>query len=341
MSDSNELFPTRLHLVIFVTYISLFVNQGLLITASKDENNTYTYNTTTVVILVELGKLLFVLIMLFRESSLSGIIIQITSNAKMFGLYMIPALLYCLYNNLAFVNLNAYGPTSYWLLLQFRVVTTGVVYQVLFSKKLSLKQWFSLGLLTFGCIVQHIGHSSAESSSFNFRVDKYLLLMLVQIFSSCIAGVYNEYLLKGKAGDVSFFVQGFFMYLDSIICGFGYMYFNGTFSDAISGEGLAALKQPIVLAIILNNTIAGIVTAILLKKLNSILKQFGASLEIIFTAILVWILFGKAITGYTFLAIIIVCTSIYIYSTSPIENPTAKSNASESFGQDSRKEERV
>ena len=131
------------------------------------------------------------------------------------------------------------------------------------------------------------------------------------------------------------------MYLDSIICGFGYMYFNGTFSDAISGEGLAALKQPIVLAIILNNTIAGIVTAILLKKLNSILKQFGASLEIIFTAILVWILFGKAITGYTFLAIIIVCTSIYIYSTSPIENPTAKSNAPESLGQDSRKEERV
>ena len=40
---------------------------GLLITASKDANNKYTYNTTTVVILVELGKLLFVLIMLFRE----------------------------------------------------------------------------------------------------------------------------------------------------------------------------------------------------------------------------------------------------------------------------------
>ncbi len=52
-----------------------------------------------------------------------------------FGFYMIPALLYCLYNNLAFVNLKAYGPTSYWLLLQFRVVTTGVVYQV--GKKLA------------------------------------------------------------------------------------------------------------------------------------------------------------------------------------------------------------
>ena len=215
---------------------------------------------------------------------------------------------------------------------------------MLFSKQLSLKQWFSLGLLTFGCIIQHVGHSSAESSSFSFQVDRYLLLMLVQIFSSCIAGVYNEYLLKGKAGDVPFLTQSFFMYLDSIICNFGYMYFNGSFSKAVSPEGLAALKQPIVLAIILNNTIAGLVTAILLKKLNSILKQFAASLEIIFTAILVWLLFGKAITTYTFISILIVCTSIYIYSTSPIQNPSAGGSSSDdTVVQDSngRKGERV
>ena len=214
---------------------------------------------------------------------------------------------------------------------------------MLFSKQLSLKQWFSLVLLTFGCIIQHVGHSSAESSSFSFQVDRYLLLMLVQIFSSCIAGVYNEYLLKGKAGDVPFLTQSFFMYLDSIICNFGYMYFNGSFSKAVSPEGLAALKQPIVLAIILNNTIAGLVTAILLKKLNSILKQFAASLEIIFTAILVWLLFGKAITTYTFISILIVCTSIYIYSTSPIQNPSAGGSSSDTVVQDSnsRKGERV
>lgn len=321
MNDTNKLFPTNLHLAIFVTYIFLFVNQGLLITASKDENNKYTYNATTVVILVELGKLFFILVLHLREGSISEFYNQITSNFKMFALYMIPALLYCFYNNLAFVNLKAYGPTSYWLLLQFRVVITGIVYQVLFDKKLTMRQWFSLGLLTFGCIVQHIGHSSAETSSFSFQVDRYLFLMLVQIFSSCIAGVYNEYLLKGHAGDVPFLTQSFFMYLDSIICNFGYMYFTGTFSTAVSPEGLAALKKPIVVAIIVNNTMAGLVTAILLKKLNSILKQFGASLEIIFTAILVWLLFGKAITTYTFIAIVIVCSAIYIYSRSPIENP--------------------
>lgn len=46
------------------------------------------------------------------------------------NLYFIPAALYCLYNNLQFVNLSAYDPTTYYLLLQFRVVVTGVIFQV-------------------------------------------------------------------------------------------------------------------------------------------------------------------------------------------------------------------
>ncbi|KAJ4447125.1 hypothetical protein ANN_09126 [Periplaneta americana] len=45
-------------------------------------------------------------------------------------LYFVPAFLYCLYNNLAFVNLSAFDPTTYYLLLQFRVVVTGIVFQV-------------------------------------------------------------------------------------------------------------------------------------------------------------------------------------------------------------------
>ena len=182
-------------------------------------------------------------------------------------------------------------------------------------------------------MVQQVGNSSAESSSVNFRVDGYLFLMLLQIFSSCFATVYIEYLLKGKAGDVPFLTQSFFMYLDSIICNFSYMYFNGTFTQAASPEGLCALKQPIVLAIIVNYIISGLVAVILLKNLNSILKQFANSLEIMFTTILVWLLFGKAITSYTFLALLIVCTSIRTYSTCPIENPSAKQSTSESAGQ--------
>lgn len=47
-----------------------------------------------------------------------------------FFLYFIPAGLYCLYNNLAYTNLLNFDPTTYFLFLQFRVVVTGVVFQV-------------------------------------------------------------------------------------------------------------------------------------------------------------------------------------------------------------------
>ena len=54
------------------------------------------------------------------------------------ALYFVPAFMYCLYNNLTFVNLEAYDPTTYFLLLQFRVVVTGVIFQVsLVSSKIS------------------------------------------------------------------------------------------------------------------------------------------------------------------------------------------------------------
>lgn len=61
-------------------------------------------------------------------------------------LYFIPALLYCLYNNLAYVNLLNYDPATYFILLQLRVVITGVLFQVkhnyfLFYIPLSTRPW--------------------------------------------------------------------------------------------------------------------------------------------------------------------------------------------------------
>jgi Nucleotide-sugar transporter len=126
-------------------------------------------------------------------------------------LYFVPAFMYCLYNNLAFVNLATFDPTTYYLLLQFRVVITGIVFQVsfqflarewqfsyrhfsldkvLFKKQLSCKQWISLLLLTVGCMIKHIdignsGHEAtkgtdkASESSFSREIST--LFILVQV----------------------------------------------------------------------------------------------------------------------------------------------------------------
>lgn len=59
-----------------------------------------------------------------------GCIIKTWFVILVFGYYLIPAVLYCLYNNLSYINLSKFDPTTYFLLLQFRVVVTGIVFQV-------------------------------------------------------------------------------------------------------------------------------------------------------------------------------------------------------------------
>ena len=69
---------------------------------------------------------------------------------------MVPAILYCFYNNLAFTNLAIFDPTTYFMFMQTRLLLTGVIYQFLFKRKLSGRQWISLLILTLGCMIQKL-----------------------------------------------------------------------------------------------------------------------------------------------------------------------------------------
>lgn len=322
-SDLKNLFATPKHFFIFIGYMVLFINQGILVTATKDKHNRYSYNTTTVVLLSEFIKLVTVFGFQLRTITLGEFVQHVRANTKVLLLYVVPSFLYCLYNNLAFVNLANYDPTTYYLLLQFRVVVTGVIFQVLFAKQLGGRQWLSLLLLTFGCIVKQMKYEDltvAGKSSFSLRFDFHLILILVQVFCSCFAGVYNEYLLKGKSGEVPFMVQNFFMYFDSIICNFAVLWYNGTLSDAFSVESIIAICQGKVLAIAFNNAAIGITTAMFLRQLNSILKTFASALEIMFTAVLCWIIFGIPVDIFTFVAIVIVSYAVILYAQNPVDN---------------------
>lgn len=59
---------------------------------------------------------------------------DVIKDKKVLYLYFVPALLYCLYNNLSFINLATFDPTTYYLLLQLRVVITAILFQVKFAK---------------------------------------------------------------------------------------------------------------------------------------------------------------------------------------------------------------
>lgn len=238
----------------------------------------------------------------------------------MLGLYFVPAFLYCLYNNLAFINLSAFDPTTYYLLLQLRVVVTGILFQFIFKKTLSRKQWLSLVILTLGSMLKQVNFSDNNLQSSSIHIGVNGVLILVQIFCSCLAGVYNEYLLKTKGADVDIFIQNVFMYLDSIICNVGLLLLRGNIGSAFTYESLARVFHYKVLLIMFNNAAVGIVTSFFLKTLNSILKTFASALELSLTAVLCYAFLNIPIYLNTILAIAIVLFAIYLYSQNPVSN---------------------
>ncbi|XP_015601185.1 UDP-galactose transporter senju [Cephus cinctus] len=316
----NELFPGRWSAVIFISYMALFVNQGIIVTWSQNDKK-YEYNTITVVLMTEVLKLIVSIIFYCRENTILQLFKEIQKYKDVLILYMVPAFLYCLYNNLAFINLAAFDPTTYYLLLQLRVVMTGIVFQVIFKKYLSTMQWISLLLLTLGCMIKHLNVNIKEPFSLpNFYLGINTFYIFIQTMCSCLAGVYNEYLLKRQGADINIFVQNVFMYIDSILCNIVVLAAHGSLLQTFDSAGPSIFLQPKVILIIINNTAIGIITSFFLKNLNSILKNFASALELIFTAILSWILFGIPIYINTVLAIAIVSYSVLLYSRNPVQN---------------------
>ncbi|XP_053677357.1 UDP-galactose transporter senju [Anopheles nili] len=363
----SELFPSRKSIFIFLTYMSLFVSQGILVTASQRSDNSYSYNTVLVVLLTEALKLVISAGLYCRENSFRSLISRVIEGSNVLLLYFVPAFLYCLYNNLAFINLSTFDPTTYYLLLQLRVVITGVLFQIIFKKYLSRKQWFSLLLLTVGCMLKQWNFSvfstasqsalqdtvdsserSAPSDSVGalkegdtdgtfrgknitgFDLSYSALLILVQTVCSCLAGVYNEYLLKKKGSDINIYVQNVFMYLDSIVCNMLILLLQGELIGAFTSENLREIARFEVLIIMVNNAAIGIITSFFLKYMNSILKTFASALELMFTAILCYLLFAIPIYLNTMLAIFVVSYAIYLYSLNPVVNLSNTPNASKS-----------
>lgn len=210
-----------------------------------------------------------------------------------------------------------------------------------------MTQWFSLVILTVGCMVKHF---DAHVLGTEFHVDIFLLLILVQvshlsliykwrydIYSlekhlalqttcSCLAGVYNEYLLKRQGADIDIFIQNIFMYIDSIFCNIVAIVLLNAFTNDkkwINFE-INMLLQPKVILIMLNNSLVGIITSFFLKTLNSILKTFASAVELIFTAILCWILFSIPISTNTIVSIALVSFAVILYSRNPVQNTQTK-----------------
>ena len=172
-----------------------------------------------------------------------------------------------------------------------------------------------------------MGHGGTSDS---FHVGSGLFFILLQVFCSCFAGVYNEYLLKDKGFNVHLMLQNAFMYIDSIVCNIVVLGVSGDLGTAFKSDSIKSVLTINVIAIMFNNAAIGIVTSLFLKSLNSILKTFASALELMFTAVLCWVIFNIPVDMYTIIAITIVSAAVILYSRNPVVNLPKQEESDES-----------
>ena len=139
--------------------------------------------------------------------------------------------------------------------------------------------------------------------------------------------MYNEYIIKHVAGDkVDLMLQNAYMYIDSIFCNlvliFGHKIITHQETGSLSDIGFdfKGLLQGFVIFIVLNNALIGIVTSLFLKIFNSILKAFASAMELVFTAVLSFLILGIPIYWNTVLAVAIVSYAVVMYAQNPVKN---------------------
>lgn len=114
------------------------------------------------------------------------------------------------------------------------------------------------------------------------------------------------------------------MYIDSILCNLLVLAVQGNPLAAFDNVSERIFQKPKVLAVMVNNAAIGITTSFFLQNLNSILKTFASALELVFTAILCWLIFEIPINLNTIVAIAMVCYAVILYSQNPVKNSNEK-----------------
>ena len=309
-----ELFPTRTSVFVFAFYVSLCSTQYVLVKASQTADD-YTYNTTSVVFITEALKLLIAAALCVKTHTARRLIEITVSRWKLLLWYLIPSVLYCTSNNLVFINLRHFDPTTYNVLQQLKIVLTGLLFQTIFKKKLSPKQWFAIILLTVGCATKQFGAAKGSFAGFHDIINPRGALLLLQIGCTALSGVYNESLIKTDENDLHIMIHNVFIYVDSVLCNFFVLICRGREHDLINVRELSNIfAQPLVLAVVINGAVGGIMVSLFLKHFDSIVRVFTSSIEMALMAIVCWFSFKTPVDLWTVLSIFVVSFATYLFA---------------------------
>ncbi|KAF8517516.1 nucleotide-sugar transporter-domain-containing protein, partial [Hysterangium stoloniferum] len=271
----------------------------------------------------------------------------------------IPAILYVVQNNLQYVAAANLDVATFTVTYQMKILTTAAFSVMLLRKKLGSTKWLALFFLAVGVGIVQLQagsgsagrsshHPSAAIMSINGTISlsdhepgllstdptghamqplKGFLAVTAACFTSGLAGVYFEMVLKGSKADL--WIRNVQLSLFSLLPALVPIMFSshpadsaGWFWDLFRNFGVWAWATVAV------QVFGGLVTAIVIKYSDNILKGFATSLSIIISFLASVALFNFRITPAFVFGSTIVLLATFMYN-KPASKSTAPSSISD------------
>ncbi|KAH9854216.1 nucleotide-sugar transporter-domain-containing protein [Lenzites betulinus] len=231
----------------------------------------------------------------------------------------IPAILYVIQNNLQFVAVSNLEAATFQVSYQMKILTTAAFSVLLLRKRLSPTKWLALLFLAIGVGIVQIqngssGHSSTGSEH-DMNAFKGFMAVVMACFTSGLAGVYFEMVLKGSQADL--WVRNVQLSLFSLLPALVPIIFShanpshpspGWLHQLFANFGVWAW------ATVWVQVLGGLLTALVIKYADNILKGFATSLSIVISFLASVALFNFRITVAFVLGSTVVLVATWLYN---------------------------
>jgi len=259
----------------------------------------------------------------------------------------IPAILYVIQNSLQFVAISNLPVASFQVAYQMKILTTAAFSVALLGRRLTNTKWMALFFLALGVgivqiqttagsitSVRHDVVGSAAAAAPNGHVMnplKGFAAVTAACFTSGLAGVYFEMVLKGSKADL--WIRNVQLSLFSLIPALVPIIYApkpaipspvppSLFGDLFKNFGGWAW------ATVMIQVFGGLVTALVIKYSDNIMKGFATSLSIIISFLASVILFNFKLTPSFMLGSTTVLVATWMYNQPSVGPPTLAATTS-------------
>lgn len=231
-------------------------------------------------------------------------------------------------NNLQYVAASNLDAATFQVTYQMKILTTAVFSVLLLRKKLSPSQWLSLVFLAIGVGIVQIqagvdshgsGGVSVSTALPEMNAVKGFLAVVAACFTSGLAGVYFEMVLKNSQTDL--WIRNVQLSLFSLLPALAPIIFTQKVSASHTGEGFISTLfinfGAWAWATVFVQVLGGLVTAMVIKYSDNILKGFATSLSIVISFLASVALFDFKMTITFVLGSVIVLIATWLYNQHP------------------------